>query len=254
MPHALVRRPSPRLGDGVLTHIDRSPVDPALALRQWQTYVDALHSHGWATTEVEAAPDLPDSAFVEDTMVVYQDLAVISRMSSPSRAAETLAAASAVTALGYRVVTIEAPGEIDGGDVLKIGSDVYVGLGGRSNQAAVNQLAAALGPLGARVHGIPLTKVLHLKSGVTALPDGTVIGYEPLVDDPSAYERFMAVPEEGGAHVVLLDDSHLLMAASAPRTAEAFVAIGYEPVVVDISEFEKMEGCVTCLSVRLRRI
>ena len=98
-----------------------------------------------------------------------------------------------------------------------------------------------------------MRKVLHLKSAVTALPDGTVIGYEPLVDDAAAFEAFRPVPEEAGAHVVLLDDDRLLMAASAPKSAELFAGLGYRPVVVDISEFEKLEGCVTCLSVRLRR-
>ena len=104
---------------------------------------------------------------------------------------------------------------------------------------------------------VPTTKVLHLKSAVTALPDGRVIGYPPLVDDPAAFEVFLPVPEEAGAHVVLLGPDRdgaerLLMAAGAPRTAEQFTELGYRPVLVDISEFEKLEGCVTCLSVRLR--
>ena len=99
---------------------------------------------------------------------------------------------------------------------------------------------------------MPLTRVLHLKSAVTALPDGTVIGYEPLVDDPSVWDSFLAVPEESGAHVVLLGGDRLLMAADAPRSAELFRSRGYEVVEVDISEYEKLEGCVTCLSVRLR--
>ena len=95
--------------------------------------------------------------------------------------------------------------------------------------------------------------MLHLKSAVTALPDGTVIGYEPLVDDPQVFEAFEPVPEESGSHVVLLGEDRLLMAASAPKSAQLFEQLGYTPVVVDISEFEKLEGCVTCLSVRLRR-
>ncbi|MGH3369227.1 MAG: N(G),N(G)-dimethylarginine dimethylaminohydrolase, partial [Nocardioidaceae bacterium] len=104
----------------------------------------------------------------------------------------------------------------------------------------------------ARVIGVPVTKVLHLKSAVTALPDGTVIGYPPMVDDPDVFPSFLPVPEEAGAHVVLLGDGRLLMASSAPRTADRFAALGYHPVPVDIGEFEKLEGCVTCLSVRLR--
>ena len=100
---------------------------------------------------------------------------------------------------------------------------------------------------------MPITKVLHLKSAVTALPDGTVIGYEPLVDDTRVFDRFRPVPEESGAHVVDLGDGRLLMAADAPRSAELFRDLGYDPVLVDIGEFQKLEGCVTCLSVRLRR-
>jgi dimethylargininase len=99
---------------------------------------------------------------------------------------------------------------------------------------------------------VPLTRVLHLKSAVTALPDGTVIGYGPLVDDASAFAAFLAVPEEGGAHVVVLDDQTVLMSAHAPRTARLLVGRGLTVVPVDISEFEKLEGCVTCLSVRVR--
>jgi dimethylargininase len=97
-----------------------------------------------------------------------------------------------------------------------------------------------------------VTKVLHLKSAVTALPDGTVVGYPPLVETPGVFDEFLAVPEESGAHVVVLDDHSVLMAASAPRTAALFEARGLTVVAVDISEFEKLEGCVTCLSVRLR--
>ena len=94
--------------------------------------------------------------------------------------------------------------------------------------------------------------MLHLKSAWTALPDSPGIGSEPLVDDPSVWDSFLAVPEEGGAHVVLLGGDRLLMAADAPRSAELFRSRGYEVTEVDISEYEKLEGCVTCLSVRLR--
>ena len=103
--------------------------------------------------------------------------------------------------------------------------------------------------------GVPVRKVVHLKSAVTALPDGTVVGHLPLVDDADVWAgHFLAVPEESGAHVVLLDAHTVLMAASAPESAALFRDRGLEVVTVDISEFEKMEGCVTCLSVRLRGV
>ncbi len=249
---ALVRRPSPRLDEGIVTHIDRIPVDIDLAREQWDLYVAAMNDHGWDTVEVEVAKDCPDSVFVEDTMVVYDRTAVIARPGAGTRRPETPRAEDAVAELGYRVVRIEAPGTLDGGDVLKVAGTVYVGRGGRTNGEGIRQLRAALTPLGATVIGVPLTKVLHLKSAVTALPDGTVIGYPPLVDDPTMFPHFLPVPEESGAHVVLLGDDRLLMSASAPRSASLFADLGWTPVVVDISEYEKLEGCVTCLSVRLR--
>ena len=249
---ALVRRPGPRLADGLLTHLDRTPVDVGLAGRQWEAYVAALRENGWETVEVEPAPDCADAVFVEDTVVVLGDLAVVSRPGADERKPETAGTEAALRDLGYRIARIEPPGTLDGGDVLKHDGTVWVGLGGRTNEAGVEQLRAHLEPLGARVVGVPVSKVLHLKSAVTALPDGTVVGYEPLVDDASVWPAFLPVPEEGGSHVVVLDERTVLMAASAPRTRELFEARGLRTVVVDISEYEKLEGCVTCLSVRLR--
>ena len=249
---ARVRRPSPRLAEGLLTHLDRSPVDASRALSQWQGYVDALAGQGWEIVEVPAAEDCPDSAFVEDTVVVYGDLAVISRPGAVERQPETAGTEQTLSGLGYRIARIEGPGTLDGGDVLKHDGKVWVGLGGRTNQAGVDQLADLLSPLGAQVVGVPLTKVLHLKSAVTALPDGTVVGFEPLVDDVAVWDRFQPVPEEPGSHVVLLGGETVLMSSAAPRSRALFEERGLRVVAVDIGEFEKLEGCVTCLSVRLR--
>ena len=248
----LVRRPSPRLADGLLTHLERKPVDLDLALVQWESYVAAWRSEGWQTIEVESADDCPDAAFVEDTVVVYGDLAIVSRPGADQRRSETAGSEETLRGLGYRIERIESPGTLDGGDVLKHNHRVWVGVSGRTNRAGVDQLRAHLRPLGAEVGGVPVARVLHLKSAVTALPDGTVVGYPPLVDDPSVWRSFLPVPEEGGSHVVVLAPSTVLMAASAPRSRELFEARGLRTVVVDISEYEKLEGCVTCLSVRLR--
>jgi dimethylargininase len=236
----------------LVTHIERHSIDLSLALRQWDGYVQALEDNGWTTLEVPPADDCPDAVFVEDTMVVYRNVAVIARPGADERKPETVEAEKTIEALGYSINHITAPGTLDGGDVLKVGDTVYVGRGGRTNGEGIAQLRAMLTPLGARVVAVPLTRVLHLKSAVTALPDGTVIGYEPLVDDTRLFERFLAVPEESGAHVVLLGDARVLMAADCPASAALLADLGYQPVIVDISEFEKLEGCVTCLSVRLR--
>ncbi len=248
---ALVRRPSPKLAEGVLTYLERQPVDADLAQRQWEHYREAFHRHGWETVEAPPAPDCPDSAFVEDTMVVYSDLAVMANPRVAERRAELPGAEEAVRSLGYRVARIADPGFLDGGDVLKFGGTVSVGLGGRTNEAGMHQLRDHLAPLGAHLVGIPLGPVLHLKSAVTALADGTIVGRGSAVDD-SIWPMYEEVPEPSGAHVVLLGPRIVLMAADAPRTAASFRERGLVVEEVDISEFQKMEGTVTCLSVRLR--
>jgi dimethylargininase len=251
-PTALIRRPGPRLAEGLVTHIERVPVDLALAVRQWEAYGAALETAGWDLVEVPPADDCPDAVFVEDTVVMYRDVGVIARPGADERKPEIIETEKVLESLGCSMNRIRAPGTLDGGDVLKEGHSVYVGSGGRTNAEGVAQLRAILEPLGARVIAVPVNKVLHLKSAVTALPDGTVIGYPPLVDDDAVFDRFRPVPEESGAHVVLLGDDRLLVAADAPRSAELFTDLGYQLVTVDINEFQKLEGCVTCLSVRLR--
>lgn len=252
MVRALVRRPGPLLAEGIVTHQERVPVDTDLATKQWQGYVDALEAEGWDVIEVPPADDCPDAVFVEDTVVMYGDLAVICRPGAEQRRRETAATEAVLRDLGYRIERIEAPGTLDGGDVLKHGGHAWVGFGGRTNLEGVHQLASFLSAKGVDVVAVPIESVLHLKSAVTALPDGTVVGHPPLVDEPHAWARFLPVPEEGGAHVVLLGGDAVLMATSAPRTRELFESRGLRVVAVDISEFEKLEGCVTCLSVRLR--
>jgi dimethylargininase len=249
---ALVRRPSPQLADGLVSHIERQPVDVALATAQWQRYCDAMAAHGWDLVEVPAAPDCPDSVFIEDTVVMFDDLAVIARPGAPERRPEPDAVVPVVSALGLEVAHVTAPACFDGGDVLKVGDTVYVGRSARTDAEAVRQLRALLAPRGKRVVAVPLTRVLHLKSAVTALPDGTIIGWPPAVDDPALFPTFLAMPEEDGAHVVDLGNGHLLVAESAPRSIAVLADLGYSPVPVDIGEFIKLEGCVTCLSVRIR--
>src|SRR3954453_20122702 len=179
---ALVRRPSTRLAEGLVTHIERQPVDVPLAMRQWDDYVAALEGAGWDIVQVPPMEECPDGVFIEDDVVMYGDRAVVARPGADERKPETAAVASLLGDLGYDVVFIEAPGTLDGGDVLKHAGTVWVGVGGRTNQAGLDQLSGPLEPLGATALGLPITKVLPLKSAVTALPDGTVVGHEPLVD------------------------------------------------------------------------
>jgi dimethylargininase len=246
---ALVRRPSSRMADGITTHIHRVPADAGLAARQHQAYVDAVAGAGWAVREVSPADDLPDSAFVEDTVVVIGDLAVLTRPGADERRPEVAGADEAVRALGLEVVRIDEPGTLDGGDVLRAGRTVYVGRGGRTNAEGIRQLRTHAAGRGLAVVPVALHGVLHLKSAVTALPDGTFIASDLSRFDATPFPTMRRVPEETGSHVILLGGGTILMAASAPRTAELFDDLGFDVIAVDIGEFEKREGCVTCLSV-----
>lgn len=246
----LVRRPSPRLADGELTHLPRVPVDAGLALEQWQAYVRAFADRGWAMHEVEPADEHPDGVFVEDTVVVFDDLAVLTSPGAASRRGEVASTERALAGLGLEVARVRE-GTLEGGDVLKVGRTAYVGLTSRTDVAGVAQLDALVQPRGWTVVAVPVTRVLHLKSAVTALPDGTLIGRLPHGDRPAG-PHFLPAPEEHGTAVVDLGGGAVVMSADAPRTAELLAARGLEVVPVPLTEFEKLEGCVTCLSVRVR--
>ena len=232
--------------------MDRVPVDAALALTQWEQYVDAFRSRGWTIVEIEPADGCPDGVFIEDALVAFDDLVVVCRAGAASRRGEAITAAPAAGRLGLEKVAITAPGTLDGGDVLKVGRTVYVGASSRTNAEGIGQLRHLLEPRGWAVVEIPVTRVLHLKSAVTALPDGTIVGYEPLVDDTSLFPSLLPVPEAAGCAVVVLDPTTVVMSAGAPRTSLLLEERGLTVVTTPITEFEKLEGCVTCLSVRLR--
>lgn len=248
----LVRRPGARLASGLVTHIDRQPVDLDRALRQWDAYVSVFDRRGWEIIEVEPADECPDAVFVEDAVVMFAGHAIVTSPGAAERRGEIVGVERTVRALGLPHHSIDPSARLDGGDVLKVGSTVYIGRSGRTDDAGIESMRSIIEPLGGDVVPVPVTKVLHLKSAVTATPDGTVIGWDPVVDDSTVFPVYRAVPEESGAHVVVLDPESVLMASSAPTTAAVLGAHGVDVTTVDISEFEKLEGCVTCLSVRIR--
>jgi dimethylargininase len=249
---ALVRMPASNLVEGQLTHVERTEVDTELADKQWDGYVSALEQNGWTTREVGFADTMADSVFVEDTLVMLGDTAIVTRAGTESRRAEADGAEETARDLGLNIERIVSPGTLEGGDVLKVGTTVYVGRSSRTNADGIRQLRAIAAPLGYRVVAVPVTRALHLKTTMTALPDGTLLGHPDLVDDPAFFPHFLAVPEREGVAVVVLADDTVLISSSAPATAALLEDRGYTVIRVDISEFEKLEGCVTCLSVRVR--
>jgi dimethylargininase len=234
-----------------VTHIERAPVDAALARKQWDAYVDALAGAGLELVEVSPADDCPDAVFVEDTLVVVGGTAVVTRPGAESRRGETAGVEEAVRALGYRVERIEEPGTLDGGDVLAGDGVLYVGVGGRTNAEGARQLASRLD---VRMIEVPLAGGLHLKTAATRLPDGSYAGFPPLLRDALLVPRLLVVPEASGANVLALGGERILVAGDCPRSVELFALLGFEPVVVDISELQKLEAGVTCLSVLAQRL
>jgi dimethylargininase len=248
--HALIRSVSPAMARCELTHLARSPIDVALAERQHAAYAHALASLGCRLLELPAEPDLPDSVFVEDTAVVLDEVAVLTRPGAASRQAEVDSVAG-VLGLWRPCVRIDAPGTLDGGDVLRVGRDLYVGQSGRSNAAGISQLAAALAPHGYRVVPMPVRGCLHLKSAVTLVGPETLLVNDDWVDRshwPGL--RFIAVaPGEPHAANALAVGGAVIHPASEVRTRERLEAAGVRVVPVDVSEVQKAEGGVTCCSL-----
>lgn len=249
MATALVRDVSPHLDAAELTFLDRTPLDVGLAVRQHDAYVQVLTGLGLDVVRLPAAPELPDGCFVEDVLVVVDDLAVLTRPGAASRRPEVDSAVEAVERLGLRTVRIAEPATLDGGDVLQIGRDVFVGLGTRTNAAAVDQLRELLDPLGRRVVPVAVTGCLHLKTGATALPDGTVVAVPEWLDVAAFGDReVLAVPEPAGADLLLVGED-VVLSASAPLTAELVRSRGFRARPVELSELERAEAGPTCLSV-----
>ncbi|WP_018655039.1 dimethylarginine dimethylaminohydrolase family protein [Actinomadura flavalba] len=242
---ALVRRPGPRLAEGIAPGA-AAPVDTDLARRQHDAYVAALRAAGWTVHEVEPADDHPDAVFVQDALVVRGDVAVVTRPGAPARRGETAGAEKAARDLGLRVERVTAPATLDGGDVLQAGGVVYVGRTARTNEDGTCALAHLLGD--GPVVPVAAPDVLHLKSAMTALPDGTLFG-RPEHVATAGLPGVRVAPEPTGAHVLVTGPRHVLLAASAPRTAALLAAEGLDVTTVEIGEFQKLGGSVTCLSV-----
>jgi dimethylargininase len=249
---ALVRVPATTLAKGQVTHVKRRVVKFDKAEQQWEAYVAALEAEGFTTLQIEADDEHPDCVFIEDTVVMLGQVAVITSPGAQSRMGEEDAVEAVIADLGLDTRHIRQPGTLDGGDVLKVGDTIYVGRGGRTNAEGIRQFRAIAIELGYSVIAVPVTKALHLKSAVTALPDGTVLGHPTLVDNPAIFPHYLEVPEVQGVAVVVLTNNSVLMSASAPKTVALIESLGYRVTTVEISEFEKLEGCVTCLSVRIR--
>ena len=248
---ALVRDIADSIGSCELTHLARSPIELSRARQQHAAYGQALKALGCTVQPIDADPNCPDCVFIEDTLVVVDELAVLTRPGAPSRRAE-LPPVEAAIASHREVARIEAPGTLDGGDVLRIGRRVLVGASGRSNPSGVEQLRSHLEPHGYTVEAVSFTGCLHLKSACTlAAPDRVLVN--PAWVDPNKLgtATIDVDPGEPGAGNVLLVNDTLLADPAFPRTIERLEAEGIEPRLVPNDELAKAEAALTCCSVLL---
>ena len=247
---AIARLPGPDAAAGLTTAGLGRP-DPSLLLKQHSAYVETLRRLGLEVEVLPAAPGFPDAYFIEDAAVVTPEAAVITRPGAPSRRGETVSVESALAR--YRPLhRIELPGTLDGGDVLAAGGRFFIGLSARTNEDGARQLGAILASFGHSWTAVPVESGLHLKSSVNALGDRTVVlasGF-PTKELFRGYDRIVLDPGDDYAANTLWINGTLLVPKGFPRALEKLSGRGLPVIEVDTSEMRKMDGGLTCLSLR----
>ena len=250
---ALTRDISPAIEHCELTHLERMTIDLARARSEHEAYEATLRDLGCEVQRLPAGPELADSVFIEDAALVLDELAVITRPGAESRRAETAGVAEALR--GYRpVAAILAPGTLDGGDILRMGRELLVGVGYRSNEAGVKQLRSIVGSQGYTAEAMAFQGCLHLKSAVSTIADDTVL-INPAWVDAGRFSSMRIIeidPAEPFAANALRVADSIIYPAEHMRTAARLTAAGFDVRPVPAGELAKAEGGVTCCSLLLR--
>ena len=251
---AIVRPPARNFAEGLTTAHLGAP-DVPRALEQHAAYCAALERCGLLVTRLSPDPRYPDSTFVEDAAIVTGHGAVLTRPGAPSREAESAAIEPALRCFFPGLPRIEAPGTVDGGDICEAGSHFFIGVSKRTNAEGARQLARHLTAWGYTTSEVDVREVpgiLHLKSGIAAIDGKWLVLMQALAEHPAfrGWERLIVAPEETyAANCVRVNDA-LLVAAGFPRFESDARTLGLDVIVLDMSEFEKMDGGLSCLSLR----
>jgi dimethylargininase len=247
---AITRAVSPAIVHCELSFIDRKPIDLARAQQQHQGYEVLLAKLGARVVSLPPEPDLPDSMFVEDPAIVLDEIAVILPLGTESRRAEAPSLAQEL-AKYRKLADVQLPGTLEGGDVLRIGRKLFVGLTKRSNAEGIRQLTEIVKPHGYEVIPVPVTGCLHLKSAVTFIAENTLLANRAWFDTApfAGYDWIDVDPTEPHAANALALGGTIILPASFPRTRGRVGSLDYRVTTLDISELQKAESGLTCSSL-----
>lgn len=251
MQQAIVREPCPEMIYG-LTKASMGSPDYQKALDQHAAYVEALRSCGLKVLVLEPDSEFPDSTFVEDVALCTSEFAVITNPGAPSRNGERVGMRVVLDSFFDRLESIESPGKLDAGDVLMTGNHFFIGISERSNHQGADQLIRILEKYKCTGEKVPLAQMLHLKTGVSYLENNLLLVSGEFQDHPS-FKEFRKIgihPEEAYAANSLWVNDRVLVPKGFPMTRKAIEEAGYQTLVLDVSEFQKLDGGLSCLSLR----
>jgi dimethylargininase len=246
-------RAVPETIDAGITSADLGKPDYERAREQHDSYVGALERCGLEVTVLAADERYPDSVFIEDTAVVTDRCAIIARPGAPARQGEVREVEEALSKHYENIERIVSPGTLDGGDVLQVGDHFYIGLTLRTNREGAEQLSALLQKYGFGASFVDVRRFLHLKTGVAYLGGNDVVVAGELVENFSfeGFDKIVVAPEEEYCANCIRVDDHVLMAGGYEETKKKVVGRGYEVIELEMSEFRKVDGALSCLSLRL---
>lgn len=247
---AIVRKPGPNFHEAI-TAAGLGRPDFEKALAQHAAYCDALKQCGLAVTVLAADPLYPDGTFVEDAAIVTERCAIITHMSAPSRCGEQAVVADALSRF-RRVEHLTPPAAADGGDVMRVGDHFFIGISGRTDAGGARQLSDVLGRYGYTASTVPVAGCLHLKTGVTCVGDNHLLATAEFAGraELASFDIIRTPPDEPHAANCVLINGRLLAPAGCQATRRLLAPLGRPIIEVDISEFQKMDGGLTCLSLR----
>jgi len=248
---AIVRKPCKRMTHGLST-AGLGPPDPELALIQHADYVRALEACGLTVTVLEADERYPDSTFVEDAALLTRACAVITRPGAPSRRGETDSIRAALSGFYTEIEEIRAPGTVEGGDIMMVGDHFYIGVSKRTNPEGARQVIEILMRYGLSGSMVSFGEMLHLKTGIAYLENDTIAaaGEYLEIEEFRKFTRIEIDADEAYAANCLWLNGTVLVAAGFPRAANRIAAAGYPIIEVEVSEFRKLDGGLSCLSLR----